>query len=89
MAHYKIEAEAEQKAELKAKGKAIERKLPDLPTKYRREVLEAAYFYYRAAGQYPFNPRCLTPVSLMDIDKRWCDEFNLYVAGIEWAKNNA
>ena len=88
IAHYKQEAAIEKKAEERAKKKIVDRKLPALPKRYARKNLEAAYNYWKTSGKYPYNPRRLDPVSLMDIDQVWCNEFNLYVAGIEWAKNN-
>jgi len=60
-------------------------KLPQLPGRYDRSTLNAAYNYERGSGNYPFNPRCLNPQTLLDIDVEFVNDYENFKKGIRWA----
>lgn len=76
-------AEAEREAEQAFTDLALV--LPPLPRRYDRSTLNAAYNYERGSGNYPFNPRTLSPTSLLDIDIEWVSDYEYFKKGIKWA----
>jgi hypothetical protein len=78
-------AESERGAKLGQKDLRL--MLPDLPRRYSKETLYAAYNYERGSGNYPFNPRALQPETLLDIDLEFMTDFENFKKGIEWAED--
>jgi hypothetical protein len=55
--------------------------------KYSRDALRAAYNYERGSGDYVWNPRCLKPDTLLDIDWEFVVDFERFKQGIKWAED--
>lgn len=69
------EQDMKRKLEVETGQKDLVLLMPDLPTRFHDEILRRADEWARVTGQYPFNPRCLQPRSLLDIDLEFVTEY--------------
>lgn len=78
LAEARREADAKAERERKSGTRELVLTRPPLPSKYHYEVLRRAYEYHRVTENYPFNPRCLIPRSVWDIDMEFVTEYERY-----------
>lgn len=71
-------ADKKREAEAKTGKRTLVVKLPPLPEKYDEEYLRRALEYHRVTEQYPWNPRCLEPRTLLDIDMAFVADYEAY-----------
>ena len=84
LAEAQREADEKTKRERKAGGRELVLTAPPLPVTYHQEVLRRAYEYHRVTEQYPFNPRCLTPRSVLDIDMEFVTDYERYRTWVQF-----
>ena len=71
-------ADEKRKRELKTGQRELVLQPPELPTDYDDHILARAVEYQQVTGQYPFNPRCLTPLTILDIDLEFIHNLEAY-----------
>ena len=64
--------------ELKTGKRELVLQPPELPTDYDDHILARAVEYQQVTGNYPFNPRCLTPLTILDIDIEFIHNLESY-----------
>lgn len=88
VAQGKLEADARREREAKSGIKELLTQRPEVPEVYHWQILRRAYEYHRVTEHYPFNPRCLEPQTLMDIDMEFVGDYELYSAWVQyWCDN--